>query len=66
MAVLRPDPDLYDVEGWERRLALLHAERKADPDDPAISAKIDYAEVHLAAIRQALRDASGEAATEAP
>lgn len=46
MGVLRPDPDLYDVEGWQARLDDL----RADPQDDVTAAKIAHAEAHLAVI----------------
>lgn len=46
MHVLRPEPDLFDLDGWHRRLA----ELQADPQDDTREAQIAHAEAHIRAI----------------
>lgn len=46
MAILRPDPDLYDVAGWQ---ALVEEMRAARPGEVS-ETNLAYAEAHLEAI----------------
>lgn len=46
MSLLRPDPDIFDLAGWQQRLAELRAEKPSSLRD----AKIEYAEAHIRAI----------------
>lgn len=57
MAVLRPDPDLFDVEGWRQ----LVEELRAAPEEDANPDLLFYAEAHLAAILETPEKAAAEA-----
>ena len=46
MAMLGPDPGLFDVEGWKQ----LVAELRSAPEEDASPDLLSYAEKHLAAI----------------
>lgn len=46
MRALRPDPDLFDLDGWRQRLADL----QAAPQDQARDMLIDHAEAQIRAI----------------
>lgn len=47
MPVLRPEPDLFDLQGWKQRLAELRADELQDEWQQAL---IEHAEAHIAAI----------------
>lgn len=57
MAVLRPDPDLFDVEGWRH----LVEELRATAQDQTDADHLAYAEAHLAAISEAPEKMATEA-----
>lgn len=46
MPFLRPEPDLFDLDGWQHHLD----ELKAEPQDDWRDALIDHAETHIRAI----------------
>lgn len=46
MSVLRPDPDLFDIDAWREHLD----ELRAEPPGSFRDARIEYAEAHIMAI----------------
>ena len=57
MPALRPDPDLFDLDGWRQRLAELQAE----PQDVWRDASIAATEAHIAAISEPPQNTAPEA-----
>lgn len=47
MPVLRPEPDLFDLQGWKQRLADLRADALQDEWQLGL---IDHAKAHIAAL----------------
>lgn len=58
MPALRPEPDLFDLEGWQRRVQELEAE----PQDDWRDALIDHAKAQVRAILASAEKSPPEAA----
>lgn len=58
MPVLRPEPDLFDLQGWKERLADLRADGLQDEWQRGL---IDHAQAHI----EALEGGSPQRPTEA-
>ena len=58
MAILRPDPDVFDIDGWRQ----LVDELRAIDRDQTDADHLAYAEAHLAAISAPPEKTAAEAA----